>query len=122
MKKKDVLKKIKLLSYRGLWKEDMDDGCANPLGRMFGFMNVDKLVTWIVVSIIEKEEEMKNNSHWGPALWTLKERITTSGISCFYSWRIHQPDISHLPKAQWNWVWLEEGGFNYWYEYFQRFR
>ena len=52
---KDVLKKIKWLSYRCLRKEDMDDEYANPLGRMFGFMNVDKLAAWVVVSIIERE-------------------------------------------------------------------
>jgi hypothetical protein len=31
---KDGLKKMKWLSYRGLWKEDMDDEYANPLGRV----------------------------------------------------------------------------------------
>jgi hypothetical protein len=25
---------------------------------------------------------------------------------------------THLPKVQWNWIWLKEGEFNYWYEYF----
>jgi hypothetical protein len=65
---KDGLKKMKWLSYRGLWKEDMDDEYANPLGRVFGFMDVDKLAAWIVVLILEKEGGMKNNSHWGPAL------------------------------------------------------
>jgi hypothetical protein len=71
---KEGLKKIKWLSYRGLWEEDIDDEYENLLGKMFGFMNVDKLVVWIVASIIEKEEEMKNNSHWGRALWAVKER------------------------------------------------
>jgi hypothetical protein len=52
---KEVLKKIKWLSYRGLWEEDMYDEYAN-------------------LPIIENEEEMKNNSHWGRALRIVKER------------------------------------------------
>jgi hypothetical protein len=74
---------------------------------------VDKLAAWIIVSIIEKEEEMKNNSHWGPAPWTVKERDYYQRYFEFLFMENTPARTTHLPKVQWNWVWPEEGEFDY---------